>query len=204
MKKALLAALFLLFINGSSWAANCSSFPFTLSEGTTAFATQVMSNLNSLLTCANNTLGKFTGPASSSDGDVVCFNGTTGQSGKACSSGVWPTYTPTVTCGSGGPNLSNATITGEYLRLGRQITVNINIAITTNGTCAGNWTISAPVTAGLFSSAFNLRMSSTGASGNCGLTAATTTLLCNKYDGTYPGGDGVNVAITGTYEALTN
>lgn len=201
MKKALLALLFLLFLSSTGWAANCPSFSFTLVDGTTGFASQVMANFNTLLTCANNTLGKFTGPASSSDGDVVCFNGTTGQSGKACASGTWPTYAVTVTCLTG---TGTITALGHYLRQGRQITLDIGIAVTNNGTCAGNWTINAPVTAGVFSSALNMRNGTTGATGNCGLAAGTTTMLCNKYDGSYPAVTGDPVVISGAYEAATN
>ncbi len=72
MIRRLALALFLLFAGGGEgWAANCSSNPFTLTEGTTAFASQVMANFNNLLTCANTVLGKFTGPAISVSGNVV-------------------------------------------------------------------------------------------------------------------------------------
>lgn len=86
MRKILpLAALLLCLLGGRvAWAVNCPSFPFILLPGQIASATQVMADLNNLLTCANTILGKFTGPASSTDGDAVCFNGTTGQFGRAC------------------------------------------------------------------------------------------------------------------------
>src|SRR5258708_32633773 len=41
---------------GNAWALNCSSNPFTLSNGQIGDATQVMSNFNNLLNCANNNL----------------------------------------------------------------------------------------------------------------------------------------------------
>jgi hypothetical protein len=69
---------------GSAIAVNCSSNPFLLVPGTTASATQVMANFNNLLNCANTTLGTFSGPASSTNGNLVCFNGTGGQTGKDC------------------------------------------------------------------------------------------------------------------------
>ncbi len=55
MMKFLLAALIALLPLGAE-AANCSSNPFTLTNGQTADATQVMSNFNNLLNCANNNL----------------------------------------------------------------------------------------------------------------------------------------------------
>lgn len=39
-------------------AANCSSYPFTLTNGQTADASQVMSNFNAILSCANSNLAK--------------------------------------------------------------------------------------------------------------------------------------------------
>ena len=39
-------------------AANCSTYPYTLTNGQTADATQVMANFNTILGCANNNLAK--------------------------------------------------------------------------------------------------------------------------------------------------
>lgn len=39
-------------------ATNCSSYPYTLTNGQTADATQVMANFNSILSCANTTLAR--------------------------------------------------------------------------------------------------------------------------------------------------
>ena len=50
------ATLLALVTAHGAWAANCSSNPFTLANGQTADATQVMSNFNNLLNCANNNL----------------------------------------------------------------------------------------------------------------------------------------------------
>ena len=53
----LVAATLLALVSAhGAWAANCSSNPFTLANGQTADATQVMSNFNNLLNCANNNL----------------------------------------------------------------------------------------------------------------------------------------------------
>src|SRR5260221_1166538 len=55
MRRILFALLFALAPLAAE-AANCSSNPFTLTNGQQADATQVMSNFNNLLNCANNNL----------------------------------------------------------------------------------------------------------------------------------------------------
>ncbi len=52
---ALLALVGTLFVT-SAHAANCSSYPYTLTNGQTADATQVMANFNSILACGNSNL----------------------------------------------------------------------------------------------------------------------------------------------------
>lgn len=54
--KKLLLALFLALLPSVALGANCNSNPFTLTNGQTADATQVMANFNNLLNCANNNL----------------------------------------------------------------------------------------------------------------------------------------------------
>ena len=56
--KRLLALLALGFamLAGPALASNCPTYPFTLTNGQTADANQVMANFNSILTCANTTL----------------------------------------------------------------------------------------------------------------------------------------------------
>lgn len=58
MKKILIAlgALLLFGIASPTLAANCSTYPFTLTNGQTADATQVMANFNSILNCSNTAL----------------------------------------------------------------------------------------------------------------------------------------------------
>jgi hypothetical protein len=48
----ILAALFFILVASPVWAA-CPSYPYTLSNGTTADANQVMANFNNVLNCAN-------------------------------------------------------------------------------------------------------------------------------------------------------
>jgi hypothetical protein len=58
MKKILIAlgALLVTALAAPAMAANCGTYPYTLTNGQTADATQVMANFNSVLTCANTTL----------------------------------------------------------------------------------------------------------------------------------------------------
>src|SRR5260221_4887847 len=58
LRRFLLALLLACPPLGSAWALNCSSNPFTLTNGQIGDATQVMSNFNNLLNCANNNLAK--------------------------------------------------------------------------------------------------------------------------------------------------
>lgn len=58
MWKSILAAAALLIIGTSDFAhaANCSSYPYTLTNGQPADANQVMANFNNILSCGNNSL----------------------------------------------------------------------------------------------------------------------------------------------------
>lgn len=56
IRRFLIAALLLCLSAAPAFALNCSSFPFTLQNGQTADASQVMSNFNNLLSCADNNL----------------------------------------------------------------------------------------------------------------------------------------------------
>lgn len=56
MKKITFALIFLLMGGRHAFADNCSAYPYTLTNGTTADANQVMANFNSVLSCGNNLL----------------------------------------------------------------------------------------------------------------------------------------------------
>jgi hypothetical protein len=55
---------------------------------------------------------------------------------------AWTTYTPGVTCGTG--SITTDTITGRWKSLGKTIYFQININISTLGTCLGNLTLTLP------------------------------------------------------------
>lgn len=56
MKKVLLAFVLLSCGAAPALADNCAAYPYTLTNGTTADASQVMANLNNVLACGNNLL----------------------------------------------------------------------------------------------------------------------------------------------------
>ena len=72
MKKLLLAVGFLLLPVTAALAANCVPFTYTLTNGTTADANQVMSNFNTLLNCSNNNLAH-----NGSNSDITQLTGLT-------------------------------------------------------------------------------------------------------------------------------
>lgn len=68
---ALLATL-LITCGAPARAANCPNYPFTLTNGQTADATQVMANFASILTCANVTLAR-----QGANADITSLSGLT-------------------------------------------------------------------------------------------------------------------------------
>lgn len=62
MIRRLLLALGLAVALPAAAGATCSPLPYGLTEGTTAFASQVMANFNSLLNCVNDSLVTLSGP----------------------------------------------------------------------------------------------------------------------------------------------
>ena len=60
------------------------------------------------------------------------------------------TYTPTVTASTG--TLTTVTATGNYTKIGRQVTANMSITLTNIGTASGALYVTLPFTAGLFTS----------------------------------------------------
>jgi len=63
MRQLWAALLVLLAMAAPAGATNCSSYPYTLSNGQVADANQVMADFNTILNCANNTLAPVGSPA---------------------------------------------------------------------------------------------------------------------------------------------
>src|ERR1700722_169329 len=79
IRKVLLILCALSLSGQIAKAANCTAYPlpYTLTNGTTADASQVMANFNDLLNCVN-ALSAVTGPASSVVGHIATFSNTAG------------------------------------------------------------------------------------------------------------------------------
>ena len=69
--KRLLALLAFLFIATPALASNCPTYPYTLTNGQTADANQVMANFNSILACANTLPGSPVAIASGGTGSTT-------------------------------------------------------------------------------------------------------------------------------------
>lgn len=91
------STLFFVLMGSSAWAT-CPSYPFTLTNGTTADANQVMSNFNTVMNCANG---------------AVQLNGvnawTAGQSGTP----VALSFGTTITANFSSGNIFTVTLTGN-------------------------------------------------------------------------------------------
>jgi len=109
--KRILIALAFLFLPVLAHAQNCGAYPYTLTNGTTANATQVQANFNFIASCANNSLAhngansditslsSLSTPLSTTQGGT---GNTTGQPSGAAGGALAGTYpSPTFSlCGS--------------------------------------------------------------------------------------------------------
>lgn len=62
LKRAAMVCIAVALFSEAGYAANCSPHPYTLTNGTTADASQVMADFNNLLNCSNNNLAPITNP----------------------------------------------------------------------------------------------------------------------------------------------
>lgn len=112
---------------------------------------------------------------------------------------VTGTYTPVVTPSVGA--ITTYTATGEYTRIGRLVTVTVNIDIADNGTGAGY--IVATLPTGLASATTNFQVGSgrenAVTSDMLQVLGVGADLHILTYDGVYPGGTGHDIFATITY-----
>jgi hypothetical protein len=128
--------------------------------GPGASTTRVMTTPDANFTAARTDAAQsFTGDQTLSTGNLVI-----GTSGKGIDFSATPgtgtselladyeegTYTPTVTASSG--TLTTVTATGNYTKIGRQVTVNVSVTLTDAGSGSGALLVTLPFTAGLFPS----------------------------------------------------
>jgi hypothetical protein len=111
------------------------------------------------------------------------------------------TWTPVVTPATGA--ITTYTASGNYTKIGRQVTVNMNIIITTNGTGASALLITGlPFNAATtrFDAGVGREYQTTGNAVAMTFSATNTVQMLN-YNNTYPGGDGYYIAASITYNA---
>lgn len=114
--------------------------------------------------------------------------------------GPWTPYTPTITPGSGAFTAVSAT--GRYQQIGKLVSVQISITITTNGSAAAAVYATLPVAPNP-SYLYILSGRENNVTGKMtqGIVESPNLAGIIYYDGSYPGGNGYNLIISGVYEA---
>ncbi len=112
---------------------------------------------------------------------------------------AWTTYTPTITSGTG--TLTTVSATGRYLLIGKLMHLQVDIAITTNGTGGANISATLPVNAAtspylLPGREYNITAKVVSA------RTGSNTIAITYYDATYPGADGARIVVSGLYETV--
>ncbi len=113
---------------------------------------------------------------------------------------LWVAYTPTVSANVG--TFSSVSATGRFAQTGKTVNFSIQVTITTNGTAADAVIATMPIvaqSANIFT--FAGRENGVTGVGLVGFLITTSTIFIQRYDATYPGGDGRILAISGSYEA---
>ncbi len=136
---------------------------------------------------------------------LTLFNFQTGQltlNGKAPAAITtsWTSYTPVVTAGFGTITTVGAVV-GHYKVIGKTVLFQFDVTITTNGSADVFVSVTLPVTptASVFTVA--VKEVTLGVSGIGNIPASTARVDIQKYDGTYPGGNGKRFVVSGSYEA---
>ena len=113
----------------------------------------------------------------------------------------WTAFTPTITAQTG--TITTSSATGRYRVQGKTVNVEYNIAITTNGTGTGSIVASLPPGLGTSAYPFIISGREAGVSGTAvhGYIGVSGTVMnIFRYDNSYPGANGANIILTGTYE----
>lgn len=106
------------------------------------------------------------------------------------------TWNPTVTAGLGA--FTTVSSTGAYTKIGRLVHVRVEIAITTNGTAAGNTRFTLPFTPAALTAFSGIEVDVTGFAA-AGYFKTDGEGLLVKYDGSYLGGNSYRIEIEGSY-----
>lgn len=194
-------------------AATAGANTLTLPAGTTDFSATGGSNQVVQQSSVGGalTVGQLSGAALSSGALVNGMTATTqaanDNSSKLATTaysdgGAWSTYTPTIACGTGSITTLGS-VTGRYLQRGKTYDVEINIPITTNGTCAATITATLPnsATAIAYAAIVGKEWNATGA-GLAGFVAPSGSIFTiTNSAGGYPGANAANLVLSGRFEA---
>lgn len=115
------------------------------------------------------------------------------------SGAAWSTWTPTISA-STGTITTSSTNNARYMQVGKMVTFQMEITITTNGTGATTLRTTIPVTARTATN-HSFQGIRSGLIGITGITQSTTVIDWVDVTGVYPGADGRHFYLNGTYEA---
>lgn len=180
-----------------------TTLPYTIMNGQAQDAVPVMANFNALANVGP--AGGGVAAAAGANADITSLTGLTtplavAEGGTGDTGTQWSTQTVTPTPASG--TLTTASAVWRFKVIGKTAFFSMNCLITTNGTGAGN--VMVPMPTGWTAKAVNgyggRETQVTGASLQAQILAATTYMFIQKYDATYPGGNGYNLAFSGVIE----
>lgn len=165
--------------------ASTAAVTFTTGSGTTC---TVPTNSWAIVTCeGGNVCRSIAIQPWDADLDAVASSGV---------GGPWTSYSPGIAAQSG--SITSASSSGWYRQVGKVVFLQINATITNNGTGAGHIIFSLPFAAPRDQAISGINI--IGSTGLCG-RVFNTFITLTKTDGTYPGANGANLILNGTYES---
>jgi hypothetical protein len=123
-----------------------------------------------------------------------------GLSSQALNDYEYGTYTPTVTSGSG--TITTYSVSGAYTKIGKLVTAQVNITLTTVGTASGGMIVTLPFTNGSVAAVGAGReQNNTGNMIQALVGSGGSTMTCYYYNNTTMWTNANNPIITITYQA---
>jgi hypothetical protein len=113
----------------------------------------------------------------------------------------WTAYSPTFSCGTGTVTTTSG-VSGRYQIIGKTVFFLASATIVTNGTCAHSVKITLPFAALVNTQATGYAFVNSAYKQTTAVVGArTNNATIFNYDGSYPGGTGAFLTISGVYEA---
>jgi hypothetical protein len=155
---------------------------------------------NNVTVAGNQATGvAISGTPNKTDNVSVFVSGAAGMLFMQTAEIAWMAYTPTLSATTG--TLTSASATGRYMKVGKTVNVEMKIIITTNGTAAGSLRATLPFTCSAFPFVISGREDAvTGKMLQGNIGAGSNQCFVFAYDGTYAGGSGYVMQLSGTYE----